>query len=226
MAAGFCPQCGTQRQGALRYCASCGFDFWQAARPDGGQSRPEPESPPAPQVSPTSEPRPPVKQSSTLAKILGGLVLIGIVWVVLQALGSGGSSSDNSGGGVGNDKAEPSSALDVSNVSYTKETIVGGSIDVLVTAANPGAIRTGEVKLQFSDLDKIADIVGCTPTCSVDKFLGTYATVPGVAAGGSATWTVEWVATKVGAEDWSLCVYEPATSGNQVYCGSGTTVVR
>jgi hypothetical protein len=31
MATGFCPQCGNQRQGSLRFCASCGFDFWKAA---------------------------------------------------------------------------------------------------------------------------------------------------------------------------------------------------
>jgi hypothetical protein len=33
-----CPQCGTARQGDLRFCASCGFDYWKAAEsaPGGG----------------------------------------------------------------------------------------------------------------------------------------------------------------------------------------------
>jgi hypothetical protein len=31
MATGFCPQCGNQRQGSLRFCATCGLDFWKAA---------------------------------------------------------------------------------------------------------------------------------------------------------------------------------------------------
>jgi hypothetical protein len=31
MATSFCPQCGNQRQGSLRFCATCGFDFWKAA---------------------------------------------------------------------------------------------------------------------------------------------------------------------------------------------------
>jgi hypothetical protein len=31
MPGGFCPQCSTPRQGELRYCASCGFDYWKAA---------------------------------------------------------------------------------------------------------------------------------------------------------------------------------------------------
>jgi hypothetical protein len=34
---GFCPQCGTPRQGSLRYCASCAFDFSTAAG-EGEQS--------------------------------------------------------------------------------------------------------------------------------------------------------------------------------------------
>jgi hypothetical protein len=32
VAGGFCPQCGTKRLGELRFCASCGFDYWNAAQ--------------------------------------------------------------------------------------------------------------------------------------------------------------------------------------------------
>lgn len=37
IAGGFCPQCGNQRVGALRYCRSCGFDFDQVAGPAAAQ---------------------------------------------------------------------------------------------------------------------------------------------------------------------------------------------
>src|SRR3972149_5054674 len=39
----FCPQCGTARLGAFRYCPSCGFDFDTAT---AGQGAPAPPQPP------------------------------------------------------------------------------------------------------------------------------------------------------------------------------------
>ena len=36
---GFCPQCGTQRQGSMRFCASCGLDFWKAAEEQAAQAQ-------------------------------------------------------------------------------------------------------------------------------------------------------------------------------------------
>ncbi len=224
MAVGFCPQCGTPRQGTLRYCANCGFDFWAAVQP-GAPSSPGQQQPIQP-VLPSPVAQVPRRRTSTGARLFGALVLLGVIWIAIQALGSGGSSNGKNPGGGGAGTIGPPSTLDVSRVQYTKESSVGGSIEVIVTVSNGGSSSTGEAKLQFSDLDQIADIVGCTPQCSVEKVLGTYATLPSVPAGATATWTVEWVATKVGARDWTLCVYEPADSIDQVYCGGGTTVVR
>jgi hypothetical protein len=42
----FCLQCGTQRHGSLRYCGSCGFDFWKAAGETAEGSSSSPASTP------------------------------------------------------------------------------------------------------------------------------------------------------------------------------------
>jgi hypothetical protein len=55
----FCPQCGNERSGTLRYCAHCGFDFWKAAQPGVGlEGGPETSAPEAGDVSaaPTAAP--------------------------------------------------------------------------------------------------------------------------------------------------------------------------
>jgi hypothetical protein len=51
----FCPQCGTPRQGSLRYCASCAFDFSTATSEGPAPGPPPPESP-ATQISPAAPP--------------------------------------------------------------------------------------------------------------------------------------------------------------------------
>jgi len=51
----FCPQCGTSRQGALRFCSSCGFDYWKAAEASADQTEAAPIVEPTP-TAPTSPP--------------------------------------------------------------------------------------------------------------------------------------------------------------------------
>jgi hypothetical protein len=37
-----CPQCGSARQGTLRYCSNCGFDYWKAAEQSSDPTQPVP----------------------------------------------------------------------------------------------------------------------------------------------------------------------------------------
>jgi hypothetical protein len=59
MTTGFCPQCGTPRQGSLRYCAKCALDFWKSAAGEvpAGSSPPLPPNEPAPVGQPAPTPR-------------------------------------------------------------------------------------------------------------------------------------------------------------------------
>jgi hypothetical protein len=51
-----------------------------------------------------------------------------------------------------------------------------------------------------------------------------YATLPGIPAGKTKTYQVNFIATKVGAIHWSVCVYDDETRGEQVHCGDATTI--
>lgn len=78
--------------------------------------------------------------------------------------------------------------------------------------------------LQFSDIGDYVDFVGCTPRCEPSDFLGAlYARFPGIPAGSSQDYRVEFIATKIGAAQWSVCIYDDT---DQVWCGDGTTVIR
>jgi hypothetical protein len=45
VSAGSCPQCGTPRQGSLRYCPNCSFDYWKAAAGEAQPGTPPSEAP-------------------------------------------------------------------------------------------------------------------------------------------------------------------------------------
>jgi hypothetical protein len=71
---GYCPECGTQRQGSLRYCASCGFDF--ARRPEEGPA----------ETAPSAQPNP---LGSSANKVVAGVIVIltafaGWLWLSQQ----------------------------------------------------------------------------------------------------------------------------------------------
>lgn len=126
------------------------------------------------------------------------------------------------------DEPESTSApysVSVADVTYTSETSLGGTIQVIVALTNAGSAENPATQLQFSDIDEYADIVGCDPECELTKFFGDYALLPGVPANESVTYEVQFVASQIGAVQWGLCVYDDE-AGEQIYCGSGTTVIR
>lgn len=105
MAQSFCPQCGNPRQGTLRFCAHCGFDFWKAAAPD---ARPQNVQPSAQAPSPPpAVPQPGLPQPAVSPRRSGGQQLLRLAVfavVVVLAFGAlfawlgGGSNSPNSSG--------------------------------------------------------------------------------------------------------------------------------
>jgi hypothetical protein len=113
------------------------------------------------------------------------------------------------------------------DVSYTTSTFVGGDLDVVIKITNKGKVKTAPVHFQFGSLKDRADLVGCSPTCSTDEFFGDIFTrfTSGIAPGKTVTYSVRWLATKVGVANWSLSVYV-GDSGGSVFFGEGTTSIR
>ena len=60
----FCPQCGTERSGFLRYCRSCGFDYDATGANAGGATQPSPQAATSSQAATT---RPPIVPSPPMA---------------------------------------------------------------------------------------------------------------------------------------------------------------
>lgn len=78
----FCPQCGTPRQGSLRYCASCAFDFTKAA-----SEGPEPAAPPEtplPAAAPGRTERPSRPWLLWVGAAAAGVLLVGAIVVVIR----------------------------------------------------------------------------------------------------------------------------------------------
>jgi hypothetical protein len=73
-ASGFCPQCGNQRTGELRYCAKCGFDFWKAAQADAPAPTATPQA-----VGPSETERRRRPWLLWAGAVLGGLILVGAI---------------------------------------------------------------------------------------------------------------------------------------------------
>lgn len=119
-------------------------------------------------------------------------------------------------------------ALDVTDTAYTKEATVGDNITVEVTIENTGKQRNPVTKLNFSELDQYADLFGCDPDCETEDLpgLGPTAILPGVQAGESVTYTVEFIATTVGVVEWSLCLYGEDSYSEDGWCGEAKTAIR
>jgi hypothetical protein len=111
MVGGFCPQCGTQRQSTMRYCANCGFDFWKAAQPGSGQTpaAPPPSAKPPPPATPRVVEIPVLTQAARLFRALIYMVLIvAVAGVVVYWLSGPNSQPQTIGaGGLGGATATP-----------------------------------------------------------------------------------------------------------------------
>jgi hypothetical protein len=112
------------------------------------------------------------------------------------------------------------------DVSYTTNTIVGGYIHVVVQMTNVGTATTKPTQFQVGGIKDYADVVSCDPSCDSSEFFGDYyAKFPaGIAPGKSVTYTVEFLATKVGVANWSLVIYEGAT--DSIWYGTGKIQVH
>jgi hypothetical protein len=221
MASGFCPKCGTARTGE-RFCANCGNDFWRSAQAPQQAEAPQPAQP----LQALPQPQQPRQQNNTAVGCGALLAILGVIWIISKVMGGGGSST--SGGGNSTDSTPaPAYTLTVDSAKYTTDTFVGGDITLRVAVSNSGSAKNPSTEFQISDLGDYADVVDCSPDCEAHEgFGGYYATLPGIAPGGSATYTVTFLAKAVGAAKWSICVYDDANSGNQVYCGNATTEIR
>ena len=216
MATGFCPQCGKARTGE-RYCGNCGYDFASAAQ------APQQVQPLPPAPSPQQQGR---QQNNTAVGCGALIAIVGVIWIISKVLGGGGSSGGGSDDGT-EATPTPAYAVTVDSAKYTTETYVGGDITLRVRLSNDGTAKNPSTQLQISDLGDYADVVGCTPDCDAHEgFGGYYAILPGIVPGDTVTYSVEFVAKSVGAAKWSICVYDDAESGNQVYCGNATTRIR
>ncbi|MEX0625560.1 MAG: hypothetical protein WD402_03350 [Chloroflexota bacterium] len=156
-------------------------------------------------------------------KLVPAMVALALMAAACSPEGGGGDGGNRS---TDEEPASVPSEVSVDEVTYTTEVAVGGSIVVNIELSNTGTAANPGTKLQFSDIDQYADIVGCVPTCDVSEFFGDYADLPGVPAGGSAQYSVEFIATTVGAARWGLCIYDGSGGDDQIYCGNGTTIIR
>lgn len=118
--------------------------------------------------------------------------------------------------------------IDVTSAKATTKTSVGGEMFITVVVENTGKAASDTTELQLSDIDKYADVVECTPDCTIDRGLGGgyYLSLPGVPAGKEKTYKVELVPTKIGAAHWGVCVYDDVDFGDQVACYEGTVTIR
>lgn len=109
----------------------------------------------------------------------------------------------------------------------TTSTFVGGDITLTVEIDNTGRADNPGLQFQIGELDDYADLVGCVPKCSTRTGFGdVYTVLPGVKAGADRTYEVGFVANKVGAVSWSICVYDDVEFGEQIFCGELTTTIR
>ncbi len=129
--------------------------------------------------------------------------------------------------GCGGEPSSPSS-LDVDGARATTETTLGGAVHAEVTLTNSGTEAVAATTFGFGELGRYTDPVRCTPACDSAELFARIFQLPGVAAGDTVTYSVEFIATDIGAVAWVLCVYEGTAyeQGEQVYCGEFTTVIR
>jgi hypothetical protein len=157
-----------------------------------------------------------------------------------SAHGPGGAVAACSGGASATTTPEPTErptpdptptptpwTLDVSRAVYRTETTAGGAINVDVTVKNTGTAKSPVTRLNFSELDKSADLHQCKPRCEIEDLpgFGPSAVMGGVAPGKAIKFHVEFVARAVGAIQWTVCLYDDEYL-NEVWCGDGNTAIR
>lgn len=121
---------------------------------------------------------------------------------------------------------EPTPAWRLSaDATYRSAASVGDDVDVEFTIENAGAGRNPGTKITVDGVDNL-DLIGCIPECEYSDFLQKSMTLPGVPGGESATFTIRFLAVSVGVADIFMCVYDEPQFGEQVWCGSGSIVVR
>lgn len=76
---GFCPQCGTARQGDLRFCASCGFDYWKAAEAAANTQT-------APAAAPSTQADPAAAEQDRKSRRVGCITLAVIAVIVVAVI--------------------------------------------------------------------------------------------------------------------------------------------
>lgn len=118
--------------------------------------------------------------------------------------------------------------LDVPSAKYTTEVFVGDTISIDVKIKNTGTAKSPVTRLNFSELDKYADLHRCKPKCETEDLpgLGPSAVMVGVPPKKSTTFHIEFLATTVGVVDWSVCLYDDEEYGDPVWCGDGKTAIR
>ena len=91
----FCPQCGSERQGTLRFCSSCGFDYWKAAQAESSASQAT-QAPAVAAAAPTTESAKDEKKSTRTGCItLGVIALIAIA--IFASMGNNPSGTGDAG---------------------------------------------------------------------------------------------------------------------------------
>lgn len=123
MSSQYCPQCGTARLGAFRFCRTCRFDFDSEATI--AQESPPPPPPvvmapaPLPSVQTTSVPAPVVAGGSTVAgasRITKRRVIVGSI-VALVAIGAIGSAAGAPTNPAATRSQSPSAGLGVAKLT-------------------------------------------------------------------------------------------------------------
>ena len=211
-----CPHCSRPISGQEAFCPHCG----------GRLSMTAPAAAPVPNLPAMQPTRPSAGQYVFNLVRAAGLAVVGLVGFLFVL--SWASRPSDTASPTERPRATVMAAwrLVADSARYTDQVRVGGAIVFTVEVSNAGTAATPGVELQFDGLDDNADIVGCVPTCEVSDLLGVYAAFPGVPAGTSREYEIEWVATDVGAARWSLCIYDDDIGGELIDCYEGTTVVR
>ncbi len=212
----YCPSCGKAQSIDTTACPNCGTAFG-------------PTTVSAHLSGVTNSTAPAPKSGGTTARRAAmTLIVLGGLYAISQMTGGTKPAPAPAAGGAGaTQAATPASAwrLAVGDMTGTTRTSVGETITVEVTISNSGSAPNPGTRLQFSDLDKSADLIGCRPKCQYTDLFGIYTDLPGIPAGGSSTFVVEWIAKAIGAPDWTLCVYDNTSGGEQIECGTLTTVI-
>lgn len=99
---------------------------------------------------------------------------------------------------------------------------------VTIKVANRGSAKNPSTEINFSELDKYADLFECKPECSVQDLPGSgpSAILPGVAPGKTVAYKITFIASKPGAVRWSACLYDNESFGEQVWCGEASTAIQ